>query len=493
MLGLDITTLALPLRGYKCAGVDEGTSLTLDELVQLSDNDGDKVIAGFAKFHRAYLSGTLTPLDVARTFLSKIIDSSKDPSEFQSDERGYFHSILPAEVISQAAESTARYAAGVPLSALDGIPVTVKNEFDIKGHATHVGSTFINIDNPAADDADVVHRLRKLGAVILGSTTMVELGWSAIDVGPRNPHDASRSCGGSSSGSAASVAAGYAPLSIGCDGGGSVRIPAAMCGIFGLKPTHQRVSGAGEFPSCPTVAIAGPIGATADDICAGYLAIADDSRTDFPKVHVPRNYFNFPVTGLRIGVIREYNAQVFNPAITSMLKSVETKLEDFGATIVPIKMYSTVLARGGPSKLSNENALTFSAMSQCNVTDYIHAQKVRTYAINVLSDLFSIQRIDFILTPTTAITAPKLPENTSHGWSNMLVLSDVMRYAFLANLAGIPAVSCPAGVDADRLPVGIQFMGEWWSEGRLLGMCKWMEKHFGDLRVRAAGWDGIDL
>ncbi|KAJ3054641.1 hypothetical protein HDU99_007733, partial [Rhizoclosmatium hyalinum] len=132
--------------------------------------------------------------------------------------------------------------------------------------------------------------------------------------------------------------------------------------------------------------------------------------------------------------------------------------------------------------MSYSNAINSAGINCLGTMDYIHAQKLRTYAINRLCSLFdskSNDAVDLILSPTAAVTAPKLPSNVKYGWSNVTQDADVVRFAFLANFCGVPAVSCPVGVDEKGLPVGIQFMGEWWSEGTLLGVSKWMENTFG--------------
>ncbi|KAJ3248042.1 hypothetical protein HDU78_002135 [Chytriomyces hyalinus] len=509
LLDLDVTTLGLPLDGYKRQHNDAGEALTAQHLAEAAEEKTP--LASALAYHRAYLSGSLTPIEVCKSLLSKLV-GTVDPSVSHRDHRKYFRSIIPLDALEQATESTARYAANAPLSPLDGVMVVLKNEVDVKGHVTRAGTEFVNDGEPALEDGQVAAQLKAMGAVVLGVTDMTEVGWGVQHHVFDNPFRKGHSCGGSSAGSAACVAAGYVPLAIGVDGGGSVRIPSAFCGLYGLKPTHTRVSSKGEFCSAPTVAVTGPMGANVDDMCLGYLAIADKEKA-FP-VHVPKSlYFKPSVAGLRIGVIREFNAQVRNPAITAALSRVEMELIQGGATIVPLafpyldfvrnahaitissELYSTVRSRKNNHKMMYQTVLLFSTLSQLSVTDYIHAQKMRTHAIRVLEQYFSgPEKVDFLLSPTAATTAPLLPANTTFGVSDNTLASDVIRYSFLANLAGNPAVTCPVGFDAQDLPVAVQFMGEWWSEGRLMPLAKWMENSFkAEGKRRAPLWDGLEF
>ncbi|ORY53466.1 amidase signature enzyme [Rhizoclosmatium globosum] len=423
LLRLGITTEALPPRSYKHRNYN-GESLDLDAFMSLQvDSQGGTVSS--LDLHQSFVSGQTTPLTVAESLLKKLVDSK------QIGPNGYLNDVHPSDVLLQAEASTKRYQSGKPRSVLDGVPVVVKNEFDVQGYRTRVGTRFINVDAVAEYDADIVKNLRDLGAIIVGVTNMVEVGYSPVDEKLRNPWNKDHSCGGSSSGSGGAVGGGFVPLAIGCDGGGSIRLPAAFCGAYGLKPTCSRLSAKGEFPSCPTVAVGGPIAATASDLCIGYLAMADRSR-HLPPVHVPRDFLKFSVTGLRVGVMREYNAQVFNPAITQALNRVESELIKQGATIVPIEFPYLELVRiahlitigseltatleadpsGNSHMMSYSNAINSAGINCLGTMDYIHAQKLRTYAINRLCSLFdskSNDAVDLILSPTAAVTAPKLP------------------------------------------------------------------------------------
>ncbi|KAJ3063261.1 hypothetical protein HDU98_000911 [Podochytrium sp. JEL0797] len=508
LLALDIATLALPARGYKPKNQGDGPSLSLDFFESLAVvATTDKQLVSSVHIQHAFAEGRTTPLEVARSILVKLA------SDNQIGKQGYFNAVNSEDVIAQAEASTERHRLKKPLSFLDGIPVAIKNVVDVKGYVTRVGSSFINGETPASEDGIVVKQLRDLGCVIIGVTNLPEVGFSPVDANTANPWNKSRTCGGSSSGSGGAVSAGYCPIAHGGDAGGSIRLPAAYCGIYGLKTTAKRVNGKGAFPGAPTVAAAGPIAATANDLCIGYLAMADASASGYPAVHVPLNFATFSVSGLRVGVMRDYNAQVSNPAISKALERVEAELVRNGAKIVPIEfphldkvrlahgitvgweMSSAIQSdpSGNSHLMAHSTSINVNALKSLEVRDYIHAQKLRTHAINTLCALFSregVANIDVILTPTSAVTAPTLPSDNTYGWHN--VNPDITRFAFLPNLAGIPAVSCPVGLDEEGLPIGIQFMGEWWSEGLLLGVAKWMEGTFEGVG-RPEGWNGIEV
>ncbi|KAJ3074806.1 hypothetical protein HDU98_010161 [Podochytrium sp. JEL0797] len=489
LLGLDITTLALPPRGYKPRSF-AGPSLSLAsfEEFKVSPPSPTELISSL-HIHHAFKSAKTTPLQMIESILKNLTSAN------QIGQRGFLREVHVPDVLEQAEASTKRYSSGCPLSVLDGVPIVVKNEFDVKGYVTRAGSKFINGENAATQDSDVVQKLRDQGAIIIGVSNMTEVGYSPVDSFLTNPWKEGHSCGGSSSGSGGAVAAGYCPIAVGCDGGGSIRSK-------------------GEFPGAPTVALSGPIAATANDLCIAYLAMADDTAAEYPPVHVPLNFFTFSVSGLRVGVLREYNAQVYNAAITTVMERVEQELVRHGAIIVPItiphleqirqahtitigsELASSLLSdpTGNSHMMTYSSSLNVTVVESLGVRDYIHAQKLRTHAISTLCNLFTEPNgIDLILSPTSAVTAPKLPADVRFGWNHQSLFSDVIRYAFLANFAGLPAVTCPVGLDADGLPIGVQFMGEWWSEGTLLGVAKWMEGACGGVGKRAQGWNGVSV
>ncbi|KAF0701479.1 hypothetical protein As57867_008011, partial [Aphanomyces stellatus] len=181
-------------------------------------------------------------------------------------------------ILQEAHASTERYARGAPIGVLDGVPIAVKDELDVIGYATSAGTSFFDeLNGIATADASPVARLRAEGAIIVGKTNMHEVGLGTFGINthfgtPRNPYNDQHMTGGSSSGSAAAVAAGLVPLAIGCDGGGSIRIPAGLCGVVGLKATYMRIPF--HFQAGPSMANVGPLAATVQDAALAYAIMA---------------------------------------------------------------------------------------------------------------------------------------------------------------------------------------------------------------------------
>ncbi|KAM0914813.1 hypothetical protein ACQ4PT_011286 [Festuca glaucescens] len=240
-------------------------------------------------FSRAYSSGETTPAQVAKRFLAAVKESS-DPTL----NMGFFISCDPEDIMKQAEESTLRYQRGAPLSALDGVLVGVKDEIDCLPYPTTGGTRWLGKARPCGADAECVAQLRACGAVLAGKTNMHELGAGTSGINPhhgsaRNPYNAGKVAGGSSSGSAAVVCAGLCPVALGVDGGGSVRMPAALCGVVGFKPTAGRLSSAGVLPLNWTVGMAGILAGTVEDAAIAYSAIVDQSQPSYfrPELNLP--------------------------------------------------------------------------------------------------------------------------------------------------------------------------------------------------------------
>ncbi|ERF69891.1 hypothetical protein EPUS_05433 [Endocarpon pusillum Z07020] len=219
-----------------------------------------------------YQARKLTPSDVVEVLISLI-----------SKEAGGEHSIAflqcRADLIRQAAQaSTRRYQEGKPLGPLDGVPVAVKDEVDLKGYKRTLGSA-MDFTNKDDETAWCVKQWEDAGAIVIGKTNMHEIGLDTTNNNPHtgtppNPHNPSHYCGGSSGGSAYSVSTGLVPIALGSDGGGSIRIPSSLCGIYGLKPTHGRVSGHPTRDLGVSVGVYGPMASNLDDLRLGYRVMA---------------------------------------------------------------------------------------------------------------------------------------------------------------------------------------------------------------------------
>ncbi|KAG0284492.1 hypothetical protein BGZ96_011136 [Linnemannia gamsii] len=477
-------------------------------------------------FYVAYKSGKCTPVSVASQLVDRIEASSK-----VSPSLGAVWNWNKDKIMRQAQESAARYQNGTPLSIVDGVPVIVKDEIDIEGFETGVGTNYINKGNPAKEDAHLVALLRSHGALIIGKSTMHEIGLGITNFNPstttpRNPYRPAHSTGGSSGGSGAAVGSGLCPIAIGCDGGGSVRIPSSYCGIYGLKPTQGRVSGRGEYPLAPTVAISGPMCASMEDLSIVYAIIAGRDNQDPNSLLQPPVVLPSPTSlssqkgqlqGLRIGIYRRWFEDVTHPEIAQVCyKMLDSLVKDHGAVLVDIEIpelfengkahnitiVGEMLSKIGTDRkrLNYQSRMELAMVASLRIQDYVRAQQQRTRSIRFLESLFGHKEndphhhaqypclggheagvVDLIVTPSIANLPPKVhPGAESHGESNYLNNVKCMQYMMMANFTGIPGITAVAGYTAENythhdgdkyetgLPIGIQFMSQWWDEKRLI-------------------------
>ena len=439
-------------------------------------------------YYTAYRKRTVTPETVAEKVLNAIAASDSAAAPLRA-----FIACNREDVMAQARAATKRIQAGQPLSVFDGVPVAIKDEVDQTPYPTTVGTSFLG-NTPAREDATVVARLRAAGFLLIGKTNINEIGINPNGLNchhgtVRNPYHTAYDSGGSSSGSAAAVASGICPVAIGADGGGSIRIPAALCNLVGLKPTFGRISEHGAFPLCWSVAHLGPIGACVEDVALTYAVVAGPDPKDPRSEHQPavrRDNWNIAeLNNLTLGIYADW----FNHATPSIVSACEAMLNSLcecGARIKKIEIPEldeiriahavTILCemsaslenyklhRGcfGPSVQVNlEFARAFTA------NDYIRAQRMRTRAIKTFKKVF--EQVDVVITPTTAITAPEIPKNyLSAGWSDLGTVTELMRFIFPPNLTGLPAISFPVGYNEIGLPIGMQAIGRPWDEHVLL-------------------------
>jgi Asp-tRNA(Asn)/Glu-tRNA(Gln) amidotransferase A subunit family amidase len=408
--------------------------------------------------------------------------------------------------LAAAHDSARRLADGSARSALEGIPIAVKEEVNTRGFVTRMGSNCLR-RSPAIADAVAVSRLRRAGAVVIGQTPMTEFGLSPLGGNanrhmPRNPHDSRRLPGGSSSGSAVAVATGVTPLSLGCDGGGSIRIPAALCGVFGLKPTYGRVPQTGHgLPGAMSVVHLGPIGASAHDL-ALFLEHASGADTGDPASAAapPRSPEAFTsalargVRGLRIG-IDEDDWDALADDVAGPGREALDALEREGAVLVGVKLrlaryaapvgYLTIgveafaamteIRASQMDELGHDMQLFLAGLETFRVDDYVDAQRIRA-AVRV--ELAGVLRtVDVLALPATAVSAPPVSdEEARSGFIDPPLLDAMCRFAFLANVTGVPAGVAPVGSDRNGMPVGLQIIGDAWDEACVLQVLAHLER-----------------
>lgn len=442
-------------------------------------------------YHHAYLEGTATPEAVA----DKVFVAIEDSNQREPPLRAVIFSDAE-DIRKQAAESAARYQSGNPLSPLDGVPVAVKDEVDQVPYPTTAGTAFLGAQ-PCGHDATIVTRLREMGALLIGKTNMHEIGINVTGLNPhhglvRNPYSLEHYSGGSSSGSGSSVAAGLCPVAIGADGGGSIRIPAAFCGVVGLKSTFGRISEHGATPLCWSVAHLGPLAATTQDAALAWLTIAGPDLQDPDSLHQPAPELDawdqLDPGKVRIGVFWPW-LQHADEEIVAACEKMLGQYEQMGAQIVDIKIPS--LEAGRVAHLITIASEMAQAMSDyhedhghehgldikinlilarsLSSEDYIRAQRMRSEL--TASFMKAFEQVDMVATPTTGLTAPVIkPRALPNGDSDLTVLMDVMRFAQPPNLTGLPAISFPVGYNHEGLPIGLQLIGKPWDEKTLLGM-----------------------
>ncbi|MBW1808975.1 MAG: amidase [Deltaproteobacteria bacterium] len=434
---------------------------------------------------RAYKDGSTTPEQIAEKVLEWTAQTEKTDPPMR---------ILIAQshddVRVQAKASARRYQQGDLRGPLDGVPVVVKDELDQKGYPTTVGTKFLG-DVPSSQDAEVVARLRAAGAILIGKANMHEIGMGVTGVNPhhgavRNPYDYSHVTGGSSSGPAASVAAGFCPIAVGADGGGSIRIPASFCGCVGIKPTFGRMSEHGAAPLCWSVAHVGPIAATVKDAALAYVLMAgpdekDRNSLDRPAPHLA-GFGDGDLNGVRLGVFWPWFEDA-QPEVVAACKNMLTGLEAAGCQVVEIELPELSLVRTVHlvtivSEMATahmhyykkhrkdyacDTRMNLALARRLKATDYVHAQRLRLRIAGHFNQAY--QQVDAIVTPASGCVAPPIAtDSLKSGESNLELTGEIMRFAQAANLTGLPAISFPAGYTDSGLPIGFQAMGRAFEE-----------------------------
>ncbi len=402
--------------------------------------------------------------------------------------------------------SAARYASGQSLGAFDGVPIVVKDEVDVAGLPTRAGTVY-RPALPAGRDATAVARLRDAGAIVVGKSVQHELGIGATGISPhesltpRNPHDPGCAPGGSSSGSAVAVALGAVPVAVASDGGGSVRIPASLCGVWGLKPTFGRIPNTGDDNLEGSLGHLGPI-ARSVEAMEKFLRVTagDDGQCAVSRGSPPLDLEALAgakgrdLTGLRIGVDPDAWADA-DPTIVFMCREALRLLEKQGATLrdvhLPLGRHAGAIgfvtmtvesARGHAAeyrehreKMALDVRMALAIGGRISAVDHQRAQVLRQRLRRQMAEILG--DVHVYATPTVAITAPKVrPRAERAGEADQAVTNDLVRYTFLGNLTGLPALTAPVGVQGARMPVGLQLMAKPWDEATLLAAAYGLER-----------------
>ncbi|KAI1820900.1 amidase signature domain-containing protein [Xylaria intraflava] len=432
-----------------------------------------------------------------------------------------------------AEESTLRYREGRSLGPLDGIPVAIKDEYDVEGYATRIGSAIVPVDEEAVkslDDSWCIEKLKEAGAVIMGKVTMVEFGMDTSGCNPTfgtplNPYNRQYYTGGSSSGSAYAVSTGLVPIALGSDAGGSIRIPSSFCSIAGLKPTHGRLSFMPGVNHISTCTVNGPVAADVDSLAAVYSVISQPHPTSTFPTTSPMPLDDNASRPRVIGIPETW-FQRASPAIQKLCRGILDQLvARKNYTIVPIDIPFTQEGQKAASLTILTDASTvvpehpgisppvriLLALGRTTPsTDLVLAQKLRQVLMQHLAWLWHEYPGMVIVTPTTRCAGwPILsPGELSHGISDGDRTQDCMEYTWLANFCGVPSISTPAGyvvpegrTDAGeiageetkgKIPVGMMATGEWAGEEMLLRFAKDVEDVY--TQSRPPNWvDVVEL
>lgn len=457
---------------------------------------------------------TFSATEIAEAALEKIEQKEKDIHAFLT--------ISKDLALSQAREVDVKISKGEDLSPLSGVPVSIKDAILVEGERCTAGSRILE-NYIAPYDAAVVKKIKEAGAVIIGKTNMDEFGMGASTENSsfaptKNPHDLARVPGGSSGGSAASVACGEAMLSLGEDTGGSIRQPASFCGVVGLKPTYGAVSRYGLIALASSFDQIGPFAKTVEDAETLFRIIMGKDPCDATSVDWQYNPSTISLKNLTIGIAKEYFGKGLDPGVERIVHNTIQKFEDAGATIKEVDLPHTQYAlaayyiintseasanlarydgiRYGVFK-ETENILstyltsrgeglgtevkrrimlgTYALSAGYYDAYYLKAQKIRTLLKQDFNAVF--QHVDVIMGPVSPTPAFTLGEKTDNPLA--MYLSDV--YTVPMNLVGLPAISLPIGrVDSPSageagLPVGLQVIAPAFQEDLLFSVGQTLE------------------
>jgi aspartyl-tRNA(Asn)/glutamyl-tRNA(Gln) amidotransferase subunit A len=455
---------------------------------------------------RAVEARTASAVSVAGAFYRKI---DEDDPQF-----GAFLALSKERALKKAAEIDALAEKGDPLPPLGGVPVAIKDVFATRGVRTTAGSKIL-ADYVPPYDCTAVTRLEGAGAIILGKTNCDEFAMGSSNENSafrpvHNPRDLGRVPGGSSGGSAAAVAADLAVVALGSDTGGSIRQPAAFCGVVGLKPTYGRVSRYGLIAFASSLDHVGPFARTVKDAATVLQIIAgrdpmDSTSSDLPVPDYAAQVER-PVGGLKLGIAKEYFGEGLDAEVKTAVENAIQKLASLGCEIVPVSLphtqfaipaYYIVATAEASSNLARYDGVrygyrasggrTLSEMYRRTRDEgfgpevkrrimlgtyalsagyydayYLKAQKVRTLLAGDFAEVF--KKVDAIITPTTPTAAFKLAEKVDDPLA--MYLADI--YTVTANLAGIPGISVPCGETKEKLPIGLQILGKHFDEATIL-------------------------
>lgn len=440
----------------------------------------------------AVSAGEIAARDVIETTLAEI--AARDPK------LNAFTFVTQERARAKAGAIDRARAAGQALGPLAGVPFAVKNLYDIAGLVTRAGAKITRDDPPAAADACVIRRLDAAGAVLIGAANMDEYaygftGENIHDGNSLNPHDPRHMTGGSSGGSAAAVASGMAAFALGSDTNGSIRVPASLCGLFGLKPTYGRLSRQGLYPFVASLDHVGALARSAADLARIYDVIQGRDPAD--EVLAQRNVE--PVSpllvqggkGLRIAVAGDYFRSGGKPESFAAVDRIAAALDASREVIIPAAAqaraaaYLITAAEGAAFHLERlrrrpqdfdpavRDRLLAGAMIPAEIV--LKAQKFRTWFRRRLREIFA--EVDIILAPAAPCRAPLSGQKLMNlDGADVPVRANLGIYTQPISFVGLPVATVPVFSEGERLPIGVQLIGPPWREDLVLRVAQDLEK-----------------
>ena len=438
----------------------------------------------------AVMRGEVTAEEIVRAALERIDATNAGI--------GAFTDITRERALADAVAVDRARADGRLLGPLAGVPYAAKNLYAIAGLSTRAGSKISASDPPADNDALLITRMRSAGAVLLGALNMGEYAYDFTGenahYGPsRNPLDTARMTGGSSGGSAAAVAAGVVPVSLGSDTNGSIRVPAAFCGLYGLKPTYGRLPRTGTFPFCDSLDHLGPFARSVVDLALAYDALQGHDASD--PVCAPRAVEPTAPEiakgheGLRIAVATGYFRNDAEPGALAALERAAKALGAVDEVDVPRAAEARAAAflitnaegsalhlerlRRRPADFDPDTRDRFIAGALLPASWYVAAQRFRRMFETTMADLF--RRYDVILAPSTPVSAPLLGQKTlSIGGKEVPLRAHLGLYTQPISFVGLPVAAVPVR-EGSALPYGVQVIAAPWREDRCIRVAASLE------------------
>jgi aspartyl-tRNA(Asn)/glutamyl-tRNA(Gln) amidotransferase subunit A len=455
-------------------------SVTAEELVWATAVDLARLIARKG----------VSPIEVVRAHLDRIaaLDASLHA----------YITVCADDALAAAGEAEQAVMAGLTLGPLHGVPVGLKDLFDTRGVLTTGGARKILGERIPEADATVVARLRAAGAIVLGKLNMHEFAYGPEGLNDhyghaRNPWDLAtrRIAGGSSSGSGVAVAGGLCPVALGSDTGGSIRIPASLCGITGLKPTYGRVSRAGVLPLAWSMDHAGPMTRSAADAALVLSAMAGYDPADLSTSVLPVPDYTAALTGtvkgLRVGVLSADFLEPAAPAVRDAVRTALRLLEQMGAVVDDVRLegmehvaaasgaivaseafaYHAPWLRRQPGDYQRDVRERLRLGAVISGPQYVRAQQFRAVVREEVNRLLA--RRDVLVAPSTPITAtPVDVTRVTIGNAQADVRGALISLTRPFNLSGHPACSIPCGFSSEGLPIGLQIVGRPFDEATVL-------------------------